>query len=246
MDEKIVNNQDEISIGEILRVLMKKWKLIVVCTICTTLLAGIASFFINSNKNKDFGTKYVLYSKIRIEKQPSENLYYNNSDIQAYENLLSTYAQVISADDFAIRVIENNDLNITCEEIYKTLNVKQIENSQILEIKFANEDKSLAKNVLVGISNEFIDYCKEDIPNSKVEIIETAREANAEEIINNKISKKYIVIGLVLGLVGSIGLVFFLESINNTFKRKEQVEQMLGIPVIGIIPNELVRLKEIQ
>lgn len=32
------------------------------------------------------------------------------------------YAQVISADDSCTRVIENNDLNITCEEIYKTLN----------------------------------------------------------------------------------------------------------------------------
>lgn len=35
MDEKIVNNQDEISIGET-KGINEKWKLIVVCTICTT------------------------------------------------------------------------------------------------------------------------------------------------------------------------------------------------------------------
>lgn len=37
----------------------------------------------------------------------------------------------------------------------------------------------------------------------------------------------------------SVGLAFLLEFLDNTFKSKEQLEQILGIPVIGAIPDDL-------
>ena len=46
-----------------------------------------------------------------------------------------------------------------------------------------------------------------------------------------------IAIAFLLGLMVSVGLVFLLEYIDNTFKSKENLEKELGIPVIGLIPS---------
>lgn len=35
----------------------------------------------------------------------------------------------------------------------------------------------------------------------------------------------------------SVGLVFLLEYLDNTYKNKDQLERKLDIPVLGVIPD---------
>ena len=46
-----------------------------------------------------------------------------------------------------------------------------------------------------------------------------------------------IAIAFLLGLMVSVGLVFLLEYLDNTYKNKDQLEKDLGIPVLGAIPD---------
>jgi succinoglycan biosynthesis transport protein ExoP len=46
--------------------------------------------------------------------------------------------------------------------------------------------------------------------------------------------------GLILGLLGGIGMAFFVEYLDNTVKSPDDVEQKTGVSVLGIIP----RMKE--
>ncbi len=47
--------------------------------------------------------------------------------------------------------------------------------------------------------------------------------------------KRNVLLGAILGLFIGIGLAFFLEYLDNTIKRPEDVERYLGIPLLGII-----------
>lgn len=49
--------------------------------------------------------------------------------------------------------------------------------------------------------------------------------------------KLNIAIGAVLGIFLGVGLAFLLEFIDNTIKTKEDVERLLGVPVLGQIPD---------
>ena len=46
-----------------------------------------------------------------------------------------------------------------------------------------------------------------------------------------------IMLGMVIGLVFGIGLVLLLEVLDNTVKSQEDVEQGLGLPLLGILPS---------
>ncbi len=49
--------------------------------------------------------------------------------------------------------------------------------------------------------------------------------------------KLNIAIGAVLGAFLGVGLAFLLEFVDNTVKTKEDVERLLGVPVLGQIPD---------
>ena len=47
---------------------------------------------------------------------------------------------------------------------------------------------------------------------------------------------KNIAIGILLGLVGSCGVVFVQFMLDTRIKNKDQVEQYLGVPALGVVP----------
>lgn len=70
-----------------------------------------------------------------------------------------------------------------------------------------------------------------------VEIIDRAQVPGAP-IRPNK--RKNLALGLVLGLMLGVGLTFLLDYLDRTIKDEEDVQDKLGLPVIGVIP----RIKE--
>ncbi|MDG4555016.1 MAG: polysaccharide biosynthesis tyrosine autokinase [Candidatus Competibacter sp.] len=44
-------------------------------------------------------------------------------------------------------------------------------------------------------------------------------------------------LALVLGLLGGIGLAFLFEHLDDTFRKPEDLEKLLGLPVLGMIPT---------
>jgi succinoglycan biosynthesis transport protein ExoP len=48
-----------------------------------------------------------------------------------------------------------------------------------------------------------------------------------------------IALGFLLGLIGGISLAFILEALDNTVRTPDQVESLVGLPALGIIPLSL-------
>lgn len=49
--------------------------------------------------------------------------------------------------------------------------------------------------------------------------------------------RKNLMMALLIGLIGGIGLAFFFEHLDDTIKAAEELEQLLGLPVLGVIPH---------
>ncbi len=49
--------------------------------------------------------------------------------------------------------------------------------------------------------------------------------------------RKNLAIALMFGLMGGLGLAFFLNYLDNTVKTPEDVEEMIGLPSLGLIPS---------
>jgi len=97
-----------------------------------------------------------------------------------------------------------------------------------------NTNPDLAASIANSMADEFskavIDIKKVD----SVSIVDTAVTPTHPVKPNKKLN---VLIAFVVGLMASVGLVFLLEYMDNTVKTSDDVEKLLGIPVLGVIPN---------
>lgn len=216
-----------ISISEIFEALKKRWILIVSITLVATLISGVLSFFV-------IKPTYETSTKVFVGKEESNVEGYNTNDIQMYQKLLQTYAETIKTNEVIQAAIKNTNTNLTVEEVKKSLTVTPISDTQILQIKYQNKNPQVAKKILGNITDEFIILAKELVPNGNVRVIEAVQLPENPVAPNKKMN---IAIAFLLGLMVSVGVVFLLEYLDNTFKSKENLEKELDIPVIGLIPS---------
>lgn len=224
-----MNEMEEqvISISEIFEALKKRWILIVSITLVATLISGILSFFV-------IKPTYEASTKVFVGKEESSLEGYNTNDIQMYQKLLQTYAETIKTNEVIQAAINNTNADLSVKDVKDSLTVTPIADTQILQIKYKNNDPEVAKSILENITNEFVILSKELVPNGNVRVIE-AVQLPEDPVAPNK--KMNIAIAFLLGLMVSVGLVFLLEYLDNTFKTKENLERELNIPVLGLIPS---------
>lgn len=216
-----------ISISEILDSLKKRWKLIVIITLCSTLLSGIVSFFV-------LKPKYEASTKVFIGKEEGAEQGYNQSEVIMYQKLMKTYSEAIKTKDLVGRALESVDTELGVKEVLGNLTVTNIPDTQILQVKFLGGDPEEGRNIVQAVTEEFISTSKQLVANGNVRIIEEVIIPEKPVSPNKKMN---IAIAFLLGLMVSVGICFLMEFLDNTFKSKEQLEKTLDLPVLGTIPN---------
>ncbi|WP_346937789.1 Wzz/FepE/Etk N-terminal domain-containing protein [uncultured Clostridium sp.] len=216
-----------ISLGEILEVLKKRWKMILIITLLATLVSGLVSFFLIS-------PKYEASTKLFIGKEAGAEKGYDQSEIAMYQKLMKTYSEAIKTRDLVGRAIKSANSNLTEDEVLEKLTVVTVADTQILQIKIDDKDPNMAATMVQAITNEFVTTSKVLVPNGNIKVIESVKVPETPVSPNKKMN---IAIAFLLGLMVSVGISFLLEFLDNTYKNKEQLEKELEIPVIGTIPN---------
>ena len=221
----------EIDICDILTSLRKRWKVIALATALGIIISMVVTFLIIT-------PKYTASTKLFIGKENSEsvkdNNMYNNNDIQMYQKILQTYADIIQTRTLVTSSLEKNDINMNSIDVLKNLKVTPKDDTQIIEVTYVDEDPYRAKDVLESISNEFINYSSSLISNANIQIVEDIYLPEKPSSPNNVLN---ITIGFFAGLIMGLVLSLSLEYIDNTFSDKKALENGIGITVIGDIPS---------
>ena len=216
-------NEESIKIQDIVDALKKKWQLIVSITLASTILVTIVSFFL-------IKPKYEANTKLFIGKESSASTdqNYNSNDVQMYQKLLKTYSVTIATSDLVERAFEDAGIDVDANKALAGLTVTPQTDTQILEIK------EECKDVVQAITDEFIKTSPELITNANVKVIEEVKLPTAPVSPNKKLN---IAVGFLLGLAVGVGIALLLAIMDSTFKDKEQLEQVMGLPVLGVIPD---------
>ncbi|EGT0690300.1 capsular biosynthesis protein [Clostridium perfringens] len=222
--------ENTINLQEFVYDLKRRWKLIALITIATTLVSAVLSFFV-------IKPQYEASTKLFIGKQESQESTYSNSDVSMYQQLMKTYAELVKTSDLVTKAVKSADLDYNQNEIEGILNnltANPSADTQILDLSFKGGNPKEVLKVTEAITNEFISESKELIPNGNVQVIQKP-QLPEHPVSPNK--KRNILIAIVLGVIIGIGLAILLECLDNTFKSREELEKTLDLPIIGAIPD---------
>ncbi|GAA0109844.1 MULTISPECIES: YveK family protein [Clostridium] len=196
-----------ISIEEIIKILKKRRKIIVIITLLSTLASVVLSFFV-------IEPKYEASTKLFIGKETTEaNQSYSQSDVIMYQTLMKTYCEVIKTNDLILKAAKEANIDLNAEEVLENLSVITIADTQILEVSFKSENAKEARDLIEEITKEFIKISKELFPNGNVKVLQQVslpeKPVSPNKIIN-------ISIAFLLGLIVSVALSFLLEFFHKT------------------------------
>ena len=127
----------EIDIGQLLNVLLKKSKYIVM----TMLIFGGIAFLISM---LIITPKYTSYIQLYVNNQSSSSGNTDINDIYASQQLAATYIVILQSDEVGDMVISELDLDITIVELRNLLSITLEEGTEILRIEATTENPRLS------------------------------------------------------------------------------------------------------
>jgi len=224
-----MNETGSINLRELLHVLKKRSKLILVITMGATIISGILTFSI-------IKPTYEAKTTIVIGKSDgdqSDKSQYNYNDIMMFQKLVKTYSEIGKS-----RVVAENASielgDISPEQIEKALKVTPQADTQIIELKVESNNPEKAYLMMNAVSNSFIQESKRIYPSGNIQVMDRAKIPQ-KPIKPNKFLN--IFAAFVIGVMASIGMSFALEYMDSTIKSEEDINKYLGLPIIGIVPK---------
>lgn len=223
--------EEEIELRQYWEMLRKRWIIVVALPLIAALTSGVVSFFILKPVYQA-STTLIVGKKAEVGQSAVQML--DNSVLQANLQLAKTYAAIAQSRTVEQNVIEDLDLDLTVAQLDNMIAINLVKTTEILDIQVKNTDPDLAAAIANSMANQFSESVIEIKKVDSVSIVDTAVTPTQPIKPNKQLN---MLIAFVVGLMASVGLAFLLEYMDNTVKTSEDVEQLLGIPVLGVIPN---------
>ena len=155
------------------------------------------------------------------------------TDVTLNSKLISTYTRLVKSDRVVRNVISNLALNMSDEELKKSVSVTVTDDTEFMEITVKNKDPETATKIANEISKVLIENVQEFYKAENVHIVDPAEVPEEPCNINHT---KDIIIFAFVGLIVAIGYVFILNMIDTTIKTEEDIEKATGLRVLATLP----------
>lgn len=166
------------------------------------------------------------------KKTDTEGVSYTDLNIGA--SVVLDYQEIAKSRIVAATTIQELEYtDISVDDLTGSISVNQRTDTRVIEITVIDTDPEKA----MILTNKVADVFKRKI----VEImqVENVQVIDAAELPIHPISpgkRTVTLIGVLLGAVLGVGIIFLIAYFDNTIKTPEDIKKHLNLPVIGTIP----------
>lgn len=220
--------EETISLKEIFQTLRKRISLICIITLLTVAASAVVTYFFMTPKY-DASTQIL----VNQSNENNTNLYQTNA-VQTNVQLVNTYSVIINNPSVLNQVIKKMNLDMTTDELKDMLTVNTEQNSQAFTLTAETDSPSQSVKIVNNVANAFKSQVQKVMNVDNVSILSPATISESSDPVKPK-PMINLAIAFVVGLMVSVGSAFLLEYLDNTIKTEEDIEQVLGLPVLGSV-----------
>lgn len=224
------NNSSTIEI-DVLFLLKKLWakKFMILFTslLFATAVLAVSSFVLTP--------KYTSTTRIYVGNQRGQaEGKITTQDLQVGDYLVKDYKEIITSKDVLLTVIEKEGLNLSKEALMGKLSVSIPTNTRIISISIEDENPSEATR----LANAVREVASEKIMDiTQVETVKTMEEAEDASAPSSPNLKRNVLLGALAGGFLALVIVMLTEILNDRVRRPEDVEEVLGLTLLGLVPD---------
>ncbi|HEM2949931.1 TPA: capsular biosynthesis protein CpsC [Streptococcus suis] len=224
-----MNNQEvnaiEIDVLFLLKTIWRKKFLILLTAVLTAGLAFVYSSFLVTPQYDSTTRIYVVSQNV----EAGAGL--TNQELQAGTYLAKDYREIILSQDVLTQVA--TELNLK-ESLKEKISVSIPVDTRIVSISVRDADP----NEAARIANSLRTFALQKVVEvTKVSDVTTLEEAVPAEEPTTPNTKRNILLGLLAGGILATGLVLVMEVLDDRVKRPQDIEEVMGLTLLGIVPD---------
>ena len=223
MDKNELNDEVEIDLSQLLKLLKKNIRLIIILALVGIIIAASATTFLISKKYQSQGSVLLKADVV--------NGSLDSTQVNTNKMMVNNYVKLLQGNNIQDQVAKN--LNITSAEVRSSLSITNTTDTQIIEISSTTVDPGLSKRIVDETISVFTTLIQEKLDVANVTIVDQP-EVNPNPVSPSMV--KNVIIGAVAGIVISLGYLLLTYLLDTKIKNGEQAEQYLGVPLLGIVP----------
>lgn len=151
-----------------------------------------------------------------------------------------SYSELLMGRTLAQRTIDKLGLDMSADELQEKVTASSKLDTVLINVDVLDSSPVRARDIANALSDEFVAMVREletpqdgAAPDARV-IVEQRASIPSVPVVPQ--TGRNIVIGIILGLALGVGLAVLRDSLDNTVKSKEVLEEITGTGIVGIIP----------
>lgn len=224
-----MNSNDNASIEiDVLYLLRKLWSrkfFIIFIALVVGTIALLGSVFL-------IKPKYTSTTRIYVVSRTADSI--TNQDLQAGSYLVKDYQEVITSNEVLSSVIDKEKLSLTPNELSSMISVTIPTDTRVISISVEDDNAQEATT----IANTVREVAAEKIKAiTKVDDVTTLEAAEVPKEPSSPNIKRNTLIGVIAGGGLAVISIIILEVLDDRVRRPEDIEDVLGLPLLGIVPD---------
>ncbi|MGO4986619.1 Wzz/FepE/Etk N-terminal domain-containing protein [Streptococcus alactolyticus] len=224
-----MNSNDNASIEiDVLYLLRKLWSrkfFIIFIALVVGTIALLGSVFL-------IKPKYTSTTRIYVVSRTADSI--TNQDLQAGSYLVKDYQEVITSNEVLSSVIDKEKLSLTPKELSSMISVTIPTDTRVISISVEDDNAQEATT----IANTVREVAAEKIKAiTKVDDVTTLEAAEVPKEPSSPNIKRNTLIGVIAGGGLAVISIIILEVLDDRVRRPEDIEDVLGLPLLGIVPD---------
>ncbi|HHA8570796.1 TPA: capsular polysaccharide biosynthesis protein [Streptococcus pneumoniae] len=221
-------NTLEIDVLQLFRSLWKRKLVILLVAIITSSVAFAYSTFVIKPEFTSTTRIYV------VNRDQGEKSGLTNQDLQAGTYLVKDYREIILSQDVLEEVVSDLKLDLTPKGLANKIKVTVPVDTRIVSISVKDKQPEKASR----IANSLREVAAEKIVAvTRVSDVTTLEEARPATTPSSPNVRRNTLFGFLGGAVVTVIAVLLIELLDTRVKRPEDVEAVLQIPLLGLVPD---------
>ena len=224
-----MNSNDNASIEiDVLYLLRKLWSrkfFIIFIALVVGTIALLGSVFL-------IKPKYTSTTRIYVVSRTADSI--TNQDLQAGSYLVKDYQEVITSNEVLSSVIDKEKLSLTPNELSSMISITIPTDTRVISISVEDDNAQEATT----IANTVREVAAKKIKAvTKVDDVTTLEAAEVPKEPSSPNIKLNTLIGVIAGGGLAVISIIILEVLDDRVRRPEDIEDVLGLPLLGIVPD---------
>jgi len=228
------NEYIQIDLMKIAEGLLRRiWMIILCMVLCGGLLFSYAAFYITPL----YESSVLLYVNNSSFSVGATSFSITSSELSAAKSLVETYQVILKTRMTLENVIRLGELNYTYEQLLGMIRTESVNETEVFAVTVTSPDPHEAEHIANTIARVLPDKIAGIVEGSSVRVVDYA------VVPSGKVSPsitKYTLVGLLLGLFLSAGVIAVLEILDDRIRTEDYLLQNFDdTPLLAVIPDML-------